>query len=565
MQKKIKILNRQTLKAVDEDSPLQIQEVSGNIVDIINKKVYQGKLMISNGIIEDIIKTDTNSNLFIIPPLVDSHVHIESSMLAPKAYAHIALIQGVAACVSDPHEIANVMGIEGIRFMIYEGANLPFRFYFGAPSCVPATPMETSGAAITAQDIEFLFKEEKLHYLSEMMNFPGVINRNPDVMQKIAVAKSYGRKIDGHAPGLRGRDLDLYLEAGISTDHETITYDEGREKLQKGMKLLIREGSAAKNLDELAPLINEFPDSCMFCSDDMHPDDIQKGYINKTIKRLLHKGYDIFKLLCCACLNPAVHYSIDMGFIQRNDRADFLLVDNLEDFNVLCTVIAGEAVSINSKCLLPLSDVQHINNFCASEKKPEDFRVEAQGGIIKVIEAIDGQIYTGKLLAKQKVVAGMTVSDTERDILKISVISRYEDKPPVMGFVKNFGLKKGAIASSVSHDSHNIIAVGVTDEDIASAVNSVIKHKGGLALSLDGVTNTLPLPVAGLMSDKDVSYVAHKYKGLDEMAKNLGSRLSAPFMTLSFMGLTVIPELKISDRGLFDFNAFDYVSLFESN
>lgn len=564
MSKKITIHNRQTFDAINITAPLSLDRVSGKIVDIINNRIYPGELIISNGLIVDIIEGATNSDLFIIPPLIDSHVHIESSMLAPPAFAYAALPQGVIACVSDPHEIANVTGLQGIRFMIEQGAKLPFKFYFGAPSCVPATPMEESGATITADDIKLLFSQEKLHYLSEMMNFPGVINRNPDVMEKIAIARNYNKKIDGHAPGLRGRDLDLYLQAGISTDHETITYDEGKEKLMKGMKLLIREGSVAKNLDELAPLINEFPHLCMFCSDDMHPDDIQKGYINEMVKRLFKRGFDLIKLLRCASLNPALHYNIEIGFLQKNERADFVIIDNPENFNVLCTVIAGKAVSIRNKCLLPISEIRHINNFHTTEKKAEDFAIPLQGNAIKVIEAIDGQIFTHKIIIKPKVISGMAVSDPERDILKISVISRYQDKPPTSGFVKNFGLKKGAIASSVSHDSHNIIAVGCADKEIASAVNAIIRHKGGLALCAGNENELLPLPVAGLMSDKDLSYVANKYSRLDRMAKNLGSTLSAPYMTLSFMALTVIPELKISDRGLFDFKAFDYVPLFEN-
>jgi adenine deaminase len=563
MPKKIKIFGQQSLNAVSGIS--EIEEVSGNVVDILNRRIYSGSLIIRSGMIADIVETKTSSSLFIIPPLIDSHVHIESSMLTPTAFAQMALAHGVAASVSDPHEIANVMGLEGIKYMNDEGANLPFRFYFGAPSCVPATPMETSGASITVDDIELLFREFNLHYLSEVMNFPGVINEDPEIMRKIAIAKSYGKKIDGHAPGLRGKDLDLYLQAGISTDHETINYEEGREKLEKGMKLLIREGSAAKNLDELAPLINEFPNFCMFCSDDMHPDDLEKGYINEMLKRLLSRGYDIMTLLGCASLNPARHYNIDMGFLQKNDRADFVIIDNLKDFNVLCTVVAGKAAAVKGKGFLPVSGIKHINNFRAKEKKPHDFAIAAKGNLVKVIEAINGQIYTGKSLAQPKVAFGMAVSDTERDLLKISVISRYEDKPPATGFIKNFGLKKGAIASSVSHDSHNIIAVGVADEELASAVNAVIRYKGGLALSAGKEVEMLSLPVAGLMSDKDGFYAAKKYTKLDEMAKKLGSKLSAPFMTLSFMGLTVIPDLKISDRGLFDFKAFDYVPFFEGD
>lgn len=540
-----------------------IKSIRGQIVDVINNTIYRCEIRIKKGFIDTVMETDIKSDIFIVPAFVDAHVHIESSMLVPSKFARAALTHGVIATVSDPHEIANVMGMEGIRYMIDEPKKLPFRFYFGAPSCVPATLFDTSGAIIGVKEIDVLLQQKDIYFLSEMMNFPGVINKDPQVMAKIALAKKYGKNIDGHAPSLRGEKLDRYIKVGINTEHETIDIEEGREKLQKGMKLLIREGSAAKNLEELSPLIKEFPDMCMFCSDDIHPDDLIKTYIDDMIRRLLKKGFDPITVLKCASLNAAKHYGIDMGFLQKGNRADFVIVDNLTDFNILCTVIDGKIVATGKKCFLPRQEVPIINKFHATEKSPDDFKVFAESSIINVIEAIDGQIYTKRLSAKAKIVKGQVVSDIKKDILKIALVNRYEDKLPVVGFTKNFGLKKGAIATSVAHDSHNILCVGVKDTDIASAVNAVINYKGGLAVHCDGREEILELPVAGIMSDKDCSYVANKYLTLTNMAKELGCNLNAPFITLSFIALIVIPELKISEKGLFDVISFSPIKLFQ--
>ncbi|MCX8027388.1 MAG: adenine deaminase [Thermodesulfovibrionales bacterium] len=541
---------------------MAIHSVKGNIVDIINKRTYKGELIINNGLIEDIKEYDVETNLYIIPPFIDSHVHIESSMLVPSEFARASIKHGVIACVSDPHEIANVLGVEGVVYMINQGSGLPFRFFFGAPSCVPATPFETSGAVIDDKEIEQLLGNKDIHYLSEVMNFPGVINGEKTIISKINIAKRHNKKIDGHAPLLSRADLDKYLSYGIDTDHETTSYQEGREKLQKGMKLLIREGSAAKNLDELAPLINEFPDKCMFCSDDIHPDYLINGHINIILKRLINAGYDLYKILRCACLNPSKHYGIDIGLLQKGQRADLLIVDNLNDLNIISTIVKGSVVATSKDCFIEQKGVSIINKFNTGEKVVSDFSVKYQGGKIRVIEAIDGQILTNELILEPKVENNLVVQDISRDILKIAVINRYQDCKPAIGFIRGFSLQSGAIVSSIAHDSHNIVVVGTNDKDMTKAVNSIIKHKGGICICQDGDLDILPLPVAGIMSDKDAWYVAKCYDRLDKKAKKLGCSLSAPFMTLSFMALLVIPTIKIGDKGLFDVRRFEVIPLF---
>ncbi len=536
--------------------------VSGNIVDVLNSSIYPGTLEIKDGRIVNILKDHGKYNIFIIPPLVDSHVHIESSMLVPSEFARIAVRHGTVAVVSDPHEIANVLGREGVVYMIEDGKRVPFRFYFGAPSCVPATRFETSGAVLGSQEVEELLNREEIKYLSEVMNFPGVINKDPEVMAKIELAKRYRKKIDGHAPGLRGDALKKYVEAGVSTDHETVQPEEALEKLKAGMKLQIREGSAARSFDALVNLIEDYPDECMFCSDDKHPDELLRGHINELVKRALNMGYDIMKVLRAASVNPIRHYGLDVGLLQKGDYADFVIVDNLRDFNILRTYIKGVLVSENGETMLPEFPVDVVNNFKTEEKRVSEISVKRKGRMINVIEAIDGQLITRRIKEVPKTSNNYVVSDPERDILKIVVVNRYRNAPPAVGFIKGFGLKRGAIAASVAHDSHNLIAVGVEDEDIVKALNLVIKNKGGLAVACGTLQEILPLPVAGLMSDRNGFEVGQRYSQLDRLAKELGSRLSAPFMTLSFMALLVIPELKLSDKGLFDGERFEFVDLF---
>ena len=537
--------------------------VSGNIVDVLNSEIYPGTLIISDGSIVDIMREDNNYENYIVPGLIDAHMHIESSMLIPSEFARIASIHGTVATVSDPHEIGNVLGVNGVKYMIENGETVPMKFYFGAPSCVPATPFETGGASIGVEDVEKLLQLDQIKYLSEVMNFPGVLNDDPVVLGKIAIAKKYGKPIDGHAPGLSGSDLEKYINAGITTDHECTRREEALEKIELGMKILIREGSASKDFDELIPIVEKHYESCMFCSDDKHPDDLVKGHINELVKRALAFGIDVMKVLRVACVNPVLHYNLDVGLLRKGDSADFILVDSLDNFNILKTYINGEVVAEKGRSFISSGASEIVNNFSIGKKKIGDFALPYTKGDINVIEAIENQVITGRSIAVPKVVNGYVVSDVERDILKIAVVDRYKDARVAVGFIKNFGLKNGAIASSVAHDSHNIIAVGVSNEYICRAVNLIIEKRGGVcAVSQDHET-VLPLPVAGIMSNDDYSSVAERYAEIDRMAKLLGSTLYAPFMTLSFMALLVIPSMKLSDRGLFDGDKFEFIDVFK--
>lgn len=537
--------------------------ISGNIVDVLNSEIFPGTLKISEGRISEIIREEKDYENYIIPGFVDSHVHIESSMLVPAEFARAAVTHGTVASVSDPHEIANVLGIEGVEYMITNGMSVPFKFYFGAPSCVPATGFETSGAALGPAEVGELLKREDIRYLSEVMNYPGVIYGDPEVMAKIELAQKSGKKIDGHAPGVRGEMLEKYAAAGISTDHETYDREEALEKIRLGMKILIREGSAARNFDALAWLVRDYPGDCMFCSDDKHPDDLVRGHINETVKRALAMGLDRMKVLRCACVNPVLHYGLDVGLLRKGDPADFAVVDNFIGLNILRTYINGELVAENMKSFIPRVTAAIVNNFATGKKEVSDFRVPKAGGKVNVMEVIDGQLVTNRIQEEVPITGGFAVSDPQRDLLKIAVVNRYEDAPPSVAFVRNFGLKKGAIAASMAHDSHNIIVVGVSDEDICRAVNIIIDHKGGISAVSGEEEMILPLPVAGLMSDTDYVEVAERYMAIDGVAKSLGSALRAPFMTLSFMALLVIPKLKLSDRGLFDAEKFAFTDLFE--
>jgi adenine deaminase len=537
--------------------------IEGNIVDVINRKIFPGSIKVVNDRIFSIEKTEGKSYpTYICPGFIDAHVHIESSMLVPSEFARLAVKHGTVATVSDPHEIANVLGTEGVNFMIENGKTVPFKFYFGAPSCVPATNFETSGAVINKEELEELLKKDEIKYLSEMMNFPGVINGFHDVLGKIEVARLIGKPVDGHAPGLTGEALRKYINAGINTDHECFSINEAKEKIAQGMKILIREGSAAKNFSELHPLIKSNPDMLMLCSDDKHPDDLLKGHINDLVKRALSMDYNIYDVFRDASLNAIEHYKLDVGCLKVGDPADFIIVDNLDDFNVLATYINGIQVMKKGAVLIESNDVVAINKFNASLKSTDDFKIKAKGKLIRVIEAIDGQLITNELHLEGKIEEGCYVSDVERDILKIAVINRYEDSKPSVGFIRNFGFKKGAIASSVAHDSHNIVAVGTSDELLCKAVNAVIESKGGLSVANGDNVFCLELPVGGLMSTGKSEEVAGEYLRMNEIAKSLGTKLKAPFMTLSFMALLVIPKLKLSDKGLFDGSKFEFTELY---
>lgn len=542
---------------------VKIKSISGNIVDVINNEIFPGTIEVKNGKIYKITRKNEVFNNFILPGFIDSHIHIESSMLVPSEFARTAVKNGMVAVVSDPHEIANVLGIEGVKYMIKNGNQVPFKFYFGAPSCVPATVFETSGAHLGPSEVKRLLKKEEIKYLGEVMDFPGVIAGDKDIIEKIEIAKHYKKPVDGHIPGIVGDELQKYFNAGISTDHEAYTKEEGLEKIRLGMKILIREGSAAKDFDALSSLIDEYPEYCMFSSDDRHPNDLVEGHINLLVKKAFSLGYDKMKVLTCACVNPVNHYNLDVGLLQIGDKADFIEVNNFEDLNIIRTVINGQLVSYKGWSLIQKVKTTHINNFQIRKKHLEDFEVKYSGGKINVIEAIDGQLITRRFIAEPKVENNKIVSDTQNDILKIAVVNRYKNTEPSIAFIKNFGFKSGAIASSVAHDSHNIIAVGVSDEDILKAVNLVIENKGGLCVVNNSKSKILPLPVAGLMTTKGAFKVAEEYKKIEKEAKDLGSNLADPFMTLSFMALLVIPDLKLSDKGLFDAKNFKFISLEE--
>ena len=534
--------------------------ISGNIVDVLNSKIYSGTFVIENGRIVEVIRDNKKYDNYIIPGFIDSHVHIESSMLIPSEFARLALVHGTVATVSDPHEIANVMGISGVDYMLENARSVPLKFYFSVPSCVP---FEKGGGIITIEDVERLMGLDRVKCLGEVMNYVGVLNDDKDILQKIDIAKKYYKAVDGHAPELSGDGLVKYVNAGITTDHECICEKEALEKIALGMMIQIREGSAAKNFDALAPIIDKHYKNCMFASDDKHPDDLLKGHINELVKRCVKKGIDVMKALRMASVNPIMHYNLDVGMLQPGDYADFLEVDNLTELNVLKTYINGKVVAEKGRALISRKQAPVVNNFNALKKLPNDFSIKGEGCKIKVIEAVDGQLITNKLILSPKVdEKGNMVSDIERDILKIVVVDRYKEAKPAVGFIKNFGFKHGAIASSVTHDSHNIIAVGVSDEEICRAVNMIIEQKGGISIISNEGDMILPLSVAGIISAEDSHIVIEKYAKIDKMVKKLKTNIHAPFMTLSFMALVVIPRLKISVNGLFDGEKFEYTSLF---
>ncbi|MGZ8556744.1 MAG: adenine deaminase [Chitinophagaceae bacterium] len=539
--------------------------ITGNLVDVHRQKIYPATIIAEKGKIASIKEIQSSPAVrveggFLLPGFTDSHVHIESSMLVPSEFARLAVVHGTVATVSDPHEIANVCGMEGVEFMIENGKTVPFKFNFGAPSCVPATVFETAGAALDSNAVEKLLEREEIKYLSEMMNFPGVLNEDEEVMKKIAAAHRLLKPVDGHAPGLMGYQAKQYIAAGITTDHECYTKEEARDKLQNGMKIIIREGSAAKNFDALIDLLHDYPNQMMFCSDDKHPDSLVLGHINQLCTRAVAKGIDIFKVLKAACINPVQHYRLNVGLLKEGDAADFIVVKDLVNFEVIRTFIDGELVADNGKSLIKSPESGIINNFSCNKKAVEDFEIIWNGeNEISVIEALDGQLITNRLFTEPKIEAGKIVSDTSRDILKIFVVNRYNDAPIAKAFIKNFGLKEGALASSVAHDSHNIVAVGADDESICKAVNMIISHRGGISCIKDNLELIVPLPVAGLMSNDDGYHVAQQYSFIDKAAKDAGSTLASPFMTLSFMALLVIPHLKLSDKGLFDGDRFEFV------
>jgi adenine deaminase len=541
-----------------------MKTISGHIVDLISRRIFDGSVTFDENRIRSIVPQERVEDQFIMPGFVDAHIHIESSMMVPSEFARHVLPHGTIACVCDPHEIANVCGIQGIDYMIEDGNNSPLNFCFGAPSCVPATHAETSGAVLKAEDIKTLLQRDDIGFLAEMMNFPGVINRDEQVLLKLKAARDLGKPIDGHAPELSGDGLRSYVDEGISTDHECMTLAEAKEKIALGMKILIREGSAARNLDDLMPLLGQFPDKVMLCSDDKHPDDLFKnGHIDHLIRRILLQGYDLFDTLRACSLNPSNHYGLNTGFLQTGDKASFVVVNNLKEFRIKETWINGELVAKEGKAIYSKSEKREpINQFNALPIEVEALKVNVTSNRMRVLSVEDGQLYTKSEYATPLTSTGNAISDVSRDLLKLVVYNRYQPSSPSIAFVRNFGLKKGAMASTVAHDSHNIVAVGVSDNEIAEAINKLIANKGGI-VAFDGeITQLLALPVGGLMSDERGEQVAQKYELADRMAKSMGTKLNAPFMTLAFLSLLVIPELKLSDKGLFDVKRFTFTDLF---
>ncbi len=542
-----------------------MKKISGHIVDVITRTITKGILHIEDEKIMDIELSDNVENQYIIPGFVDAHIHIESSMMLPAEFASYSVIHGTVACVCDPHEIANVSGIAGVDFMIENAKHSPMKFYFGAPSCVPSTKFETSGAILDSEAVEELLQRDDIYFLAEMMNYPGVIHKHKQVIQKLEAAQRAGKPIDGHAPDISGNDLIAYAASGITTDHECMTIAEAEAKIALGMTVQIREGSAAKNFDDLLPLLKNHPEKIMFCSDDKHPDDLLKnGHINSLVRRAVKKGYDPIDVLRICSFTPVKHYKLDVGLLQKGDSADFVLVNNLTDFEIKATYIRGEKVAENGKTTFPrYIPTKTINKFNAQKITVEQLKVIPSGDNLKVIMVDDGQLYTHSITTKPKIENNNVVSDIENDVLKMVVYNRYQESTPAIGFIKNIGLKQGALASTVAHDSHNILAVGTSDEEIVSAINQIIDSKGGILASNGRTSCHLSLPIGGLMSDIEGELIAQQYEAVDAMAKKLGSTLLAPFMTIAFMSLLVIPELKLSDKGLFNGNNFSFTSLID--
>jgi adenine deaminase len=530
--------------------------IEANLIDIPRREIFAARVSLQQkriASIETIRGGDVDANLpYMLPGFVDAHIHIESSMLVPSQFARLAVRHGTVATVSDPHEIANVVGVEGIDFMIADGRAVPLKFFFGAPSCVPATPFETSGDTIDAASVKELLQRDDIYYLAEMMNYPGVLCGDEEVLRKLDAARMSGKPIDGHAPRLVGDEAIRYINAGISTDHECTTLAEAEHKLAHGMKILIREGSAAKNFEALHTLIDREPMSVMLCSDDKHPDELAESHINALVRRSIELGCDLFHILQAACLNPVDHYGLPVGTLQVGHPADFIVTDDLKTWNIKQTYIDGTLVAENGRDLIDRVDTPIINRFDCHPKEPADFSLPRADQPTQAIQAIDGSLFTESVVAHP---------DTDADIAKLAVVNRYHDAPVAMCFIRGFGIERGAIASCVGHDSHNILAVGVDDAHLCRAVNLIIEHQGGIAAVCDDDERILPLPVAGIMTSTDGDTVARDYGQIDRFTKErLGATLAAPFMTLSFMALLVIPSLKLSDQGLFDSEAFEFIN-----
>lgn len=537
-----------------------MSRIKGIILDVVNRRKFNGEVIFEDGRIISVNQAENVPGQYILPGFIDSHIHIESSMLIPSEFARLAVPHGTVSTVSDPHEIANVCGMEGVEFMINNGKQVPFKFHFGAPSCIPATPFETAGATLDVADVTELLKRDDIYYLAEMMNWPGVLSDDEDVKKKIKASLSQNKPVDGHAPGLKGEQAAKYASAGITTDHESFTKEEAIDKLSHGMKIAIREGSAAKNYEALITLLAEYPGEIMFCSDDKHPDDLIYGHINQLVTRSLTRGFELFDVLYASCVLPVLHYDLNVGLLRQKDSADFIIVDDPIKMNILQTWIDGHCVYDHGTVQMPKVTCKPINNFTAYPTVPDDLIIKSAHPEQPVIVAQDGELITGKSMEKLNIIEGAVQPNPDQDIFKIAVVNRYEISKPSVGFIKNFGIKNGAIASSVAHDSHNIIAVGSSDKYLSDAVNLIMENKGGISAVTNQQQEILPLPVAGIMSDRPGEEVAEAYQKLNQMATGMGSKLKSPFMLISFMALLVIPSLKISDKGMFDGEKFEFLN-----
>lgn len=560
-------------------------------LDVLSNSIRPSEISIKNSFF-DSVKILSEENFIpdfegiVLPGFIDAHIHIESSMLTPGQFARIAVRHGTTSVVADPHEIANVLGIEGVDFMIENASMVPFDFYFSAPSCVPATIFETSGATLDHMDMEKLFMRDNVVALAEMMNFPGVINNDCEVLSKLDVAKKFNKPIDGHAPLLLGKDLDKYISKDISTDHECSKFSEAIEKKEKGMKIMVRDGSSAKNLEALFDFKDRinywknqdnfgyYPNEALekvllnpifdfIVSDDKDAGDLIKGHLNESIKKAKELELDIYELIKMVTIAPAMHYNLNSGGIIEGMKANFILVDNLDNLNVKKTYIGGELVFDNGKVLFDVPKIEDINNFKVNKKTSADFDVLYEGveASVNIIKCFNGELTTEKIVDTLKTENNVLQSDLDKDIIKIANVERYGGNTIANGFIQGFNLKSGAVASSISHDSHNILVVGVNSEDMAKAVNCVIENKGGIAVVDKNYKKLLPLPIAGLMSNEDIETLSQTLDELEKAVKIRGSKLDSPFTTLSFMALLVIPSLKISNKGLFDGESFSFIDL----
>ncbi len=535
--------------------------VRGNLLNVSTEEVYGAEITYLNGIITCVKAVHGNYKGLILPGFIDAHIHIESSLLTPSRFAEAVVPHGTTSIVADPHEIANVMGLNGINYMVNDASTVPLKVYLTAPSCVPATPFETSGGVISEYEIEKLLEDKNVVALGEMMNFPGVINEDQNVIAKLKAAKRIGKPVDGHAPLLSGSELCKYIMSGISTDHECTTKKEALEKRRLGMKLMLREGSSAKNLKELASIGGYF-----IVSDDKDPGDLLQGHVDGMLRKAFEYGIDPIEALKMVTLNPGEHYNLNTGNIVPGKAADLIFIDNLKDLNIEKVIVDGNLVAQNGRPLFDVKPKEIPSTFKLKPKNHSNFDVPGKKSkeTVRVIEMLEDQLITHESSAVLKLVDGNLKSDLGNDILKIAVVERYGNERISNAFIKGFGLKDGAIASSVAHDSHNIITVGTNSQDMTKAVNTVLRNKGGLAAVSKDIFYELELPVAGLMSTKSALEVSSDLKILHDAVLDMGSKLKSPFMSMSFMTLLVIPKLKISDMGLFDVEKFDFVELIKN-